>query len=890
MGRTFGGDGSNALRNIGYYGFQAVNSAGDSLLRAATTGPYSLALSASATFNDTILDATQKGASTEEAILLGVLNAGIETATEKIPLDNLLDNLGRNPGNWMDILQKAGGQGLIECSTEELSFIGTTLTEAAILRQNSGYATIVRELRDSGLSEQEAIAKANLQVLGEAKEIAITSMLSGEMSSVGSSVIGAMRNPIDPNTVTPPDIDLRRDAFPEQAGTPEGNGWRNAADLARQEDLSVMDALNRAGLQGSEALARANPQAYGQSFQEALKGGASYDQALMRATADAAMKVAGKQVPIDTLLNNIGGDPKKAVSAIEGALEQAGIRMTPGELNWLRLVAAEASLLQEDATFQQKVAVEMLDGKTREEAWTAASEKLWQEATDKASDFEVPSGIRHRIETGFAKAKNKVTEVVGSIRNAIREGRLTIDSTEQQRYELLKDAVIQAVPIKEDAIKGVNLEDYNTRKKSTVIPGFRALARNLGILNVDLNNCELDFPFQFSRRNLEKSLHHQLEYGGSYQDYVKAMSCFNELVENAVPIETHPDKKKGTAREEQNLKQVYVLVSAIQDGNKIIPIQLEVKTYTTGNSQLYMTVALTKVDSGVVEKASATQGDDHPFLFPESTYTLQSFFENVNPKDARFLKYVPDQFLNEAQRQKKQEALDRQEKEYAAYGKTCGRESLDGSVLTNPGETDAPLTSEQVPNPEVADQPMDNVFNEAGNGGYSEEAQLHSQDQAELAEIQAVLGENAPKTLEEFQELKYNSGQWWLFQIYQSEIVNGKLSPLADFPLFLKVGDEADSLLVGATTFDGIQITDKGIHFSSRAIGSIEERRSGVNLEDVLEALTNPNAKILPIKYDKYGQPGQKYRYGNVEVTINPETGKLIQTNPYGSNHKKKGD
>ena len=181
-------------------------------------------------------------------------------------------------------------------------------------------------------------------------------MLSGEMSSVGSSVIGAMRNPIDPNTVTPPDIDLRRDAFPEQAGTPEGNGWRNAADLARQEDLSVMDALNRAGLQGSEALARANPQAYGQSFQEALKGGASYDQALMRATADAAMKVAGKQVPIDTLLNNIGGDPKKAVSAIEGALEQAGIRMTPGELNWLRLVAAEASLLQEDATFQQKVA------------------------------------------------------------------------------------------------------------------------------------------------------------------------------------------------------------------------------------------------------------------------------------------------------------------------------------------------------------------------------------------------------------------------------------------------------------------------------------------------------------------------------------------------------
>ena len=42
-----------------------------------------------------------------------------------------------------------------------------------------------------------------------------------------------------------------------------------------------MDALNKAGLQGSEALARANPQSYAQSFREALKNGASYDVVIM---------------------------------------------------------------------------------------------------------------------------------------------------------------------------------------------------------------------------------------------------------------------------------------------------------------------------------------------------------------------------------------------------------------------------------------------------------------------------------------------------------------------------------------------------------------------------------------------------------------------------------
>ena len=234
------------------------------------------------------------------------------------------------------------------------------IQEAQEINPNSALAKKLQESLDNG----KKISGRDLKRLVMENEKAIANMDSSSVES------GAEQQPND-------------------AGSPRRNGWRNAAELARQEDLNVMDALNREGLSGSVDLARANPQSYAQSFREALKNGASYDQALMRATADAAMKVAGKQVPIDTLLNNIGGDPKKAVSAIEGALEQAGIRMTPGELNWLRLVAAEASILQEDATFQQKVAVEMLDGRTKEEAWTAASQKLWQEAADKVIALEI---------------------------------------------------------------------------------------------------------------------------------------------------------------------------------------------------------------------------------------------------------------------------------------------------------------------------------------------------------------------------------------------------------------------------------------------------------------------------------------------------------------------
>lgn len=381
------------------------------------------------------------------------------------------------------------------------------------------------------------------------------------------------------------------------------------------------------------------------------------------------MEVVAEHGLLDVLLDDIRGDPKKAAQVMDDVLKQSGIEMTPMELKWLGDVAAKVSALQQNPDFATEIALEMLSGKSGQEAQAAASKTLWEDVLNREIRSEGPDGILHRVEEGFTKMKNKVTEAVSGIRNAIREGRLNVDSTEQQRYELLKDAVIEAVPVNESAIEGVNLEDYNTGNKKAVTPGFITLADNLGIVNVDLNNCELDFSFQFSKNNLRKSLNHQSEYGGSYQDYVKAMSCFNELVENAVPIETHEDKKKGTIREDSTLKQVYVLVSAIQDGENVIPIELEVKTFKTRSAQLYMTVALTKIDSGVLEGGLTTSAE-HPPLFPESTYTLQSVFENVNPKDNRFLKYIPDQFLNEAQRQAKQEALNKQEKEYEAYGES----------------------------------------------------------------------------------------------------------------------------------------------------------------------------------------------------------------------------
>ena len=82
---------------------------------------------------------------------------------------------------------------------------------------------------------------------------------------------------------------------------------------------------------------------------------------------------------------------------------------------------------------------------------------------------------------------------------------------------------------------------------------------------------------------------------------------------------------------------------------------------------------------GLGESACHKNGDT-PSLLPESMHSLQSIFKNVNPKDRRFLKYVPDGFLNDAQKQAKNEALQMERSEYASYGTVKLSDRDDGGM------------------------------------------------------------------------------------------------------------------------------------------------------------------------------------------------------------------
>lgn len=355
--------------------------------------------------------------------------------------------------------------------------------------------------------------------------------------------------------------------------------------------------------------------------------------------------------------------------------------------------------------------------------------------TESRRNMTETEGERHAKMPDLGWDRAVFAEDAGNTMDVVPDGRLTADSTEEERYELLKNETLTLARPDERKLDGIDLGEFNTRKKSAVMPGMKALAKKLGIMNVDLKNSRIEIPFQFSNRGMTASLHHQLEYGGSYQDYAKMMTCFNALVRNAVPIEVRRDKKAGTSKENGQLKQIYVLLSAYEESGAVTPVQFEVKEFTGNQNRLYLAVTLSKKEAEVLENSPSRKAyGSHPLL-PDSKVSIADIFKNVNSKDGRFLKYVPDGFLSETQKEAKKDALRKQNEENEKYGR---RDNI--TELHNLTEADLEAMYES---PRIPVKSMLEDEDGAGDVSLVMRAKDADSDSANLLDMVAVVPDSA---------------------------------------------------------------------------------------------------------------------------------------------------
>lgn len=185
------------LRQVASYAYQGLMSSADSLARAAVgsgSKAISLGLAATGSFGQTVSDASQRGATPAQAVLLGVVNGGLEVATEYLPLDEILKVAKGGPVPAKQLFKNIFKQAAIEVTEEEASFLGSVMAESIILQEKSGYRQQIAQAIANGASYEDAMKQANVDAIMEAVETAITSAFSGGFSAGVSSGAANVKN------------------------------------------------------------------------------------------------------------------------------------------------------------------------------------------------------------------------------------------------------------------------------------------------------------------------------------------------------------------------------------------------------------------------------------------------------------------------------------------------------------------------------------------------------------------------------------------------------------------------------------------------------------------------------------------------------------------------
>ena len=176
--------------------------------------------------------------------------------------------------------------------------------------------------------------------------------------------------------------------------------------------------------------------------------------------------------------------------------------------------------------------------------------------------------------------------------------------------------------------------------------------------------------------------------------------------------------------------------------------------------------------------------------------------------------------------------------------------------------------------------------------GRSEAGKASARSQAYHAEwLKSINAQGTSlNTVAKYYDAKYNNAEeYQLLMKYSHSVQTGWLSPLAGFDLYKDTHDRIQTELVSKVAADGTVITGHTIHFMERVFGTLVDpdklkynlkivRRSGVGYDDMIDTVLNAE-RIDPVKTDRNGKRSVRL-VGKAIVTLNPDTGQLIQLNP----------
>ena len=165
-----------------------------------------------------MLDAVAKGATDDQAITMGILNAAAEIIFESYEVDNLL-------GSSSNILKSVANQALTEAIGESATTISNTIADILVMQDKSEFMQNVQKYMEKGMTKE----KAQLAAFGDAA-------IALGWDAIGGAVSGGLFGLAGPNVSGANDTNRNSDFTVEEAGESGDAPAGNAASQTFQQN------------------------------------------------------------------------------------------------------------------------------------------------------------------------------------------------------------------------------------------------------------------------------------------------------------------------------------------------------------------------------------------------------------------------------------------------------------------------------------------------------------------------------------------------------------------------------------------------------------------------------------------------------------------------------
>ena len=300
----------------------------------------------------------------------------------------------------------------------------------------------------------------------------------------------------------------------------------------------------------------------------------TYNQAMEEITADAMQSIFGSEESFRNYLRQQALEAQLNASALgkcQRVMEKIGTMLE-------KVLTDIKSLLVKEPTNAAARAA-----KTLTETQLKDLQQLWfNHQTDAGESY------RAALEANGGANKNAAGSKAAAEGEKYNLPEMASETEEKKTKRQMALTIRPAQPNAQRTAK-VSGQNWSGVRPQDARKAIREVLTEFGIQEKEFDLDDLDIEFRYGNNNIKESVGKQTELTPrEYNDFALVQANIEEVLRNAKPLEAHADKKG-----KPHVEGMIVLASALQDGERIIPVRAELKLFDNRPTTLYFAIAET---------------------------------------------------------------------------------------------------------------------------------------------------------------------------------------------------------------------------------------------------------------------------------------------------------